>query len=181
MSSTGSLVLAPHTEVRRTWLGCLDALAATVEGYRERELLEPSRCLGWARLDLCAHLVAGLEEMLHGVTAPVDQAPGTDAATYWDDFAPADPDADETFAGILPGRRLGSAPSRPEGVRRQLRVVVEAVRRATAGLDDRARLFQGGVLSTTDFLGIWVVEIVSTTSTWTRPEPLRRHPPMRWR
>ena len=155
------LDLGPLADVRATWLSSLDALGEAVEAFRERDLLAPSRCHGWARVDLLAHLVAGLEEMLHGVTAPVDTPPDTDAASYWDDFGPEqDPDDAEVLARILQGRRRGSATVRPEGIRRELHTVVAAVRGATVDFDDRARFFQERVLGAADFLAIWVLEVV---------------------
>jgi Mycothiol maleylpyruvate isomerase N-terminal domain len=147
-------------EVRGPWLDAVDALVADVEALPERDLLGPTRCFGWAVVDLLAHLSAGLGEVLHAVTAPTQAPPTHDAASYWDAFAPPDPDSAEALAAILHGRRRGSATSRPDGVRREFLDVASAVRRATADLDDRPRSIQGDVLTAGDLLATWVVEVV---------------------
>ncbi len=134
------------------------AFLAAVEPLDDHQLFAASRCHGWAVLDVVVHVRAGLEEMLRGCTAPTEEPPTVDAASYWAavDTGPADP-----VDGILWTRRTATAYTRPSRAVRHLRDAADAVLVATgrwADAGERLR-FQGQVITTGDFLATWVVEL----------------------
>ena len=142
---------------QHTLAGELEAFVAGVERLDDLALLAPSRCHGWAVVDVVVHVRAGLEEMLRGLTAPTDEAPTVDAATYWSDWAES-AHHDDPVDAILWTRRTAGAYRRPSGAVRHLREAADALRDATLPTSDALR-FQGQVLSVGDFLATWAVEV----------------------
>ncbi len=72
-----------HATAQRALAGELDAFMADLRSMDDDDLLVPSRCLGWSRCDLAAHVHMGLQEILLGVHSPSASPPDTDAAAYW--------------------------------------------------------------------------------------------------
>jgi hypothetical protein len=141
---------------------CADSVRgflAAVDSFDELDLLEPSRCLGWSRLDVVVHVVAGWHEMLGGLVSVVDAEPTVDAASYWNAFQEAYGDEDEVLV-LMAQRRGTAAYARPSAATGQLHDVAEAVLRGVDALDDRPLLWQNLVFAPGDFLTAWAVEHV---------------------
>lgn len=135
------------------------ALLRAVEGLSELELLDPSRCRGWTRLDVVVHLVGGWHEMLGGLVSPVDASPTVDSASYWTAFADAFVD-DDPVPTLMAQRRRTAAYARPRAAVEQLRDVGAVVLRGIDAMPDRRCLWQGQVFEPGDFLTVWAVEHV---------------------
>jgi hypothetical protein len=105
------------------------------------------------------HVRLGLEEvgccLLTAGTC--DRAPDRDAATYWQSAPPGS--SPDEVAGLLAIRRLASATRAPSGSLGPLRLVTASLASAVQRLDDGVLAFQGGVLTTGDFLATWAVEL----------------------
>jgi Mycothiol maleylpyruvate isomerase N-terminal domain len=144
---------------RRAFSESAEAFVRAVDGLDEWELLGPSRCHGWTRLDVVVHVIGGWHEMLGGLVSAVDRAPTVDAASYWRAFAEeyADPDPVVT---LMAQRRRTMAYARPASAREQLQDVAAAVLRGAAGVADASYLWQGHVFAPGDFLAVWAVEDV---------------------
>ena len=142
-------------EARSALLGQLDLTMGATAELSDLALLAPSRCAGWTVSEVLVHVHMGLQEMLLGCVTATDDPPDTDAASYWRDFAPADPDV----AGAQFTRRLAAAYERPSGLLRHLTPTTEGVRAAVLSLKPPAVRFQGHVLAWGDFLATWAVEL----------------------
>ena len=104
------------------WPACeesVHAFLAAVDGITEYELLGASRCHGWTRLEVVAHVIAGWQEMLGGFVSPVDARPTVDADTYWSAFEEQYGDEDPV-AVLMAQRRRGAAYTRPASACEQL-------------------------------------------------------------
>lgn len=121
------------------------------------ELLGPSRCHGWSRLDVVVHVRTGLQEMALGTLAHTGEQPDHDAASYWADH-PDDRD-DDPVPHILWLRRTAGAYSRPAAAVAHLQDAAEAAVRAVRAMPERTVEFQGKHLRSGDFLATWVVEL----------------------
>ncbi|QIK66461.1 maleylpyruvate isomerase family protein [Nocardioides sp. HDW12B] len=142
--------------------GCVDSirgLLAAVESFDEMDLLGPSRCPGWTRLDVVVHVVAGWHEMLGGLVSVVDAAPTVDAASYWNAFQDAAADEDPVLV-LMAQRRRTAAYARPSSATAHLHDVAEAVLRGVDVLSGKPLLWQGLVFEPGDFLTAWAVEHV---------------------
>ncbi len=148
-----------HGEGRSAFVDQLDRFVGACGALTDHDLLAPSRCRGWAVLDVVVHVRAGLQEMLGGVVSPSAEAPDTDAASYWAAAVPsADAETDDLDA-LLWTRRTASAYRRPTSAVRQLGDVADGVRSGVQGMPEGAVRFQGHVLSSGDFLATWAVEL----------------------
>lgn len=136
----------------------LDALTSAGD-LPDLDLLEPSRCRGWSRLEVLVHVRTGLEEMLGGCVSPTGATPDHDAASYWREGPGSQDGDDDTVAAILWTRRTASAYRRPRGAWEHLLATAGSVRSATALMSDRPVAFQGQVLAAGDFLATWAVEL----------------------
>lgn len=144
---------------RAAFLDSVDAFVEAVAGLGEYDLLGPSRCHGWTRLDAVTHVVAGWQEMLGGMVSQVQDPPTVDAASYWTAFG-------EEFGGedpvevLMSQRRRSGAYARPASACAHLQELASAVRRGAGNLPDRPCIWQGHVFTAGDFLAIWAVEDV---------------------
>jgi uncharacterized protein (TIGR03083 family) len=149
----------PYAVAAAAMQGQLRRLLQAVDHLDDRALLESSRCLGWSRADVLAHVHLGLQEMLLGLVDPTDADPDTDAASYWRVEPPSnDPGSDE-LDNLRFARLLASAYRRPTGLLGHLRPTVAGVSRAIEALRAPAVNFQGHVLSGGDFLATWATEL----------------------
>lgn len=147
----------PLAEARPAFLGALDAFRLAVGSLDDMTLLGASRCHGWSRLDCVVHVRVGLEELLAGCAAQVDDVPDTDAASYWtawDDQAEDDP-----VPGILWTRRTAGAYARPTNVAEHLGMVTDGLRATVTRMPETPIAFQGCVLTSGDLLATWAVEV----------------------
>ena len=57
---------------RLAFVESVEGFVRAVDGFSEWELLGPSRCHGWTRLDVVGHVIGGWQEMLGGLVSVVD-------------------------------------------------------------------------------------------------------------
>lgn len=146
-----------HSEALDVFLGQLEAFVDASQALCDMDLLKPSMCSGWSRLDAVVHVRAGLEEMMAGYLTHTTSDPDHDAASHWGSH-PDDRDVDPV-PHILWLRRTASAYGRPSAAVRHLKAVHDRVRKVVAGSSDRTIEFQNMTLSGGDFLATWTVEL----------------------
>lgn len=147
----------PLAEARPAFLAALDVFEEAAGSLDDLTLLGASRVHGWSRLDCLVHVRLGLQEMLAGLAARMDDTPDVDAASYWtafEDGADVDP-----VPGILVTRRVAAAYTRPGHAVRHLHEVAQGLRHAVPALADGSIAFQGHVLTAGDMLATWAVEL----------------------
>lgn len=137
----------------------VEAFCQAAAEFSEYDLLGPSRCHGWTRLDVVTHVLAGWQEMLQGMVAAVDDPASVDAASYWPAFETDIADQDPVLV-LISQQRRSLAFSRPDAARHQLGDVANALLRGIELLPDSNRSWQGHVFAAGDFLAIWAVEDV---------------------
>jgi uncharacterized protein (TIGR03083 family) len=75
-----------------TALNALDAayrqVTEAVSGLAEAELMQPSRCAGWAVGDVLYHQLLDARRALRTFATPSAQRPDCDDVSYWQDYAP---------------------------------------------------------------------------------------------
>lgn len=135
----------------------LTAFLAAVEPLSDLDLLAPSLCRGWSRLEVVTHVRIGLEELATTTTRRVDASPDHDAASYWTSH-PDDRD-DDPVPHLLWMRRVASAHQQPSGAVVHLRTAVETAHHAIRNLPDTVVDFQDKPMTSGDFLATWVVEL----------------------
>lgn len=127
------------------------------QALTDLELLDPSQCRGWRRLDLVVHVRMGLDEMASTASVTTDRRADHDAASYWASH-PDGRDIDPV-PHVLWLRRVASAYARPSGAVTHLADVTARACAVTTTLREGQVLFQGKVLTCSDFLATWVVEL----------------------
>ncbi len=145
------------TTARQACGESVHAFVAAAERLSEHELLGPSRCHGWQRLDVVVHVLAGWQEMLGGLVGRVDESPDVDAASYWPAFADVFGGGDPVLS-LMQQRRRSLVFARPADAVAQLRDVASALAHGISLVPDRPHRWQGWVFSAGDFLTIWAVE-----------------------
>lgn len=142
---------------RRSFIEQARGFLHAAQALTDMELLDPSQCRGWSRLDLVVHVRMGLDEMASTASITTDRPADHDAASYWTSH-PDDRDSDPV-PHILWLRRTASAYARPSGAVTHL---ADATARACAVVEplrEGQLLFQSKVLTCGDFLATWVVEL----------------------
>jgi hypothetical protein len=147
-----------HEVARRALVEAVETFVGAVSGASERDLLGPSRCHGWARLDVIAHVLAGWQELLGGLVCMTDAAPTVDAASYWAGYGESTAGADPVLV-VLADRRRSAVWSRPSAALHQLRDVAAQVRAGATCVAEGRHAFQGQVLSSGDLMATWAVEV----------------------
>jgi len=89
-------------------------LADVAHGLTEASALQPSRCAGWARMDVLYHQLMDARRALVTFATPAQGEPDTDAVSYWRPFSPgsddpAAPDADSAARHARHVRIVASA------------------------------------------------------------------------
>lgn len=135
----------------------LTSFLAAIEPLSDLDLLAPSLCRGWSRLEVVTHVRIGLEELATTTTRRVDGPADHDAASYWTSH-PDDRD-DDPVPHLLWMRRVASAYQRPSGAVAHLRTAIETARHAVRVLPDAVVDFQDKWMTSGDFLATWVVEL----------------------
>ncbi|MGL4175414.1 MAG: maleylpyruvate isomerase N-terminal domain-containing protein [Dermatophilaceae bacterium] len=133
------------------------AFVAACGGLGEYELLGSSRCHGWTRLDVVAHILAGWQELLGGLACRSEAPATVDAASYWAAYMDHQADTDPVLA-LMAQRRRTAVYSRPSAALAQLGDVAEQLAGAVAALSPGRHRFQGLVLTSGDLLTSWAVE-----------------------
>ncbi len=137
----------------------IESFLAAVDDLSEYDLLDVSRCHGWARLDVVVHVLAGWQEMLGGLVSPVESEPTVDAATFWTAFA-TEYATEDPVPTLMSQRRRTAAYARPASASAQLHDVADALLRGLDSFDDRPCVWQGHVFAPGDYLAVWAVENV---------------------
>jgi uncharacterized protein (TIGR03083 family) len=135
------------------------AFGRAVDAFSEYELLGASRCVGWTRLDVVVHVLAGWQEMLGGMVSIVDAELTVDAASYWSAFAAAF-GSEDPVTSLMSQRRRTGLYARPASAVEHLADVGAALVRGIAGLPEAHFLWQGQVFTAGDYLAVWAVENV---------------------
>jgi uncharacterized protein (TIGR03083 family) len=148
-----------HDHAKRAFLDELRHLVATVEALDDRQLLAPTRCYGWAVIDLLVHINLSLQEMLPDFFALTDEPPEVDAATYWLTELPTNDPASDEVDRTQFVRRVASAYRRPSGLVRHLSASAEAVVRACELLGPGTLVFQRHAITTGNYLAVWAAEL----------------------
>ena len=149
----------PTDQGRAACRDSVNAFLRAVGSVDEYALLAASRCHGWTRLDVVAHVLAGWQEMLAGLVSPVDDQPTVDAASYWPAFAAESADEDRV-ATLMTQRRRSAVFTRPGSGVAQLQDVGTALLQGVDALPDRPCRWQGHVFGAGDYLAVWAVEVV---------------------
>lgn len=142
-------------EPRHLFQVCLASLRDCVSHVSDHELLQPTACTGWRVADLITHLRLGADEVLRGLTATTDQPADRDATSYWSDWPPGPPPG---FADVRWLWAQTASYSRAD----DLRTHFESSARAAQWAGGRAAAgrvaFQSHVMTTDEFVSVWVVE-----------------------
>lgn len=137
----------------------IEGFVRAVDGFSEHELLGGSRCHGWSRLEVVAHVIAGWQEMLGGLVSRVDSEPTVDAASYWPAFADDCAEEDPVLT-VMSQRRRAATFARPAAATAQLHDVSEALLLGVSCCGEQSLRWQGHVFTPGDFLTVWAVENV---------------------
>jgi hypothetical protein len=120
------------------------------------DLLQPTRCAGWAAVDLLFHVLCDAQRALVTLATPADGPPDVDYVTYWAPFKPGVDGADGHAWWV---RRSASAFTRPSGVVRVWQDTAPAAVRAALAADPAGFVAtQGHVLAVPDFLATLATE-----------------------
>jgi Mycothiol maleylpyruvate isomerase N-terminal domain len=144
-------------EVRQLFVEQAGQFVTACSRLGDLDLLDPSLCRGWSRLDLVVHVRAGLDEMAATAGAHTDRRPTHDAASYWGSH-PDDRD-DDPVPHVMWLRRTASAYHRPKAAVRHLTDVTRRVGDVISHVRDRPVLFQDKAMTMGDFVATWVVEL----------------------
>ena len=147
------------SDARSAFDASVAAFSSAVSSLPEWDLLASSRCHGWTRLEVIAHVVAGWQEMLGGLVSLVDADPTVDAASYWTSFAEMTSGSDRVEV-LMAQRRRAATYLRPAGLVEQMRDVSAAVLNGSRTIGGPFCQWQGQVFAPGDFLTIWAVENV---------------------
>ncbi|MBT9257537.1 maleylpyruvate isomerase N-terminal domain-containing protein [Phycicoccus sp. KQZ13P-1] len=116
----------PHAEALDAFRASVAAFADAVRDLPEVALFEPSRCAGWTRFDVVAHVLAGWEELLGGFAQRTAGPATVDAASYWAAYAEAGSGHDPVLV-LMDQRRWTDAHRRPAAAVARLVDVVHLV------------------------------------------------------
>lgn len=139
-----------------------EAFADAAGELTDLELLGPSRCDGWSRLEVVVHVRGGLDEMAASAAALVPGAPTHDDVSIWRHDPRGRRQADDDpVPHVMWLRRTASSYSRPRAAVQHLHDVVDRAARAAEALPEDGVVHENGAeLAVPDFLSAWVVELV---------------------
>ncbi|MBT9257677.1 maleylpyruvate isomerase N-terminal domain-containing protein [Phycicoccus sp. KQZ13P-1] len=143
-------------EARAMFLEQVDGLLAAVETFSDVELLDPSLCRGWSRLEVVVHVRLGLDEVAATTAAFTDHEADHDAASYW---CRSEDSESDPVPGILWLRRVDSATASPSGAVQHFRDAAQRVRLIISQASERTVLFQGKAMTMGNFIATWVAEL----------------------
>ncbi|HJP73434.1 MAG TPA: maleylpyruvate isomerase N-terminal domain-containing protein [Pseudonocardiaceae bacterium] len=150
-----------HSHGQDSFLKALRGLLDTFGQLDDRAMLATSGCFGWNVGDVLTHVHLGLQEMLLALGLYTDDAPDADAASYWQAFPPSNGViGDDQLDDIQFVRRTNAAYRRPADVLRHFTITANGLLDRVPTLPEVAMPFQGRVITSGDFLAIWVVELV---------------------
>lgn len=133
----------------------ISSLRTITTGLSETDWARPTGCAAWRVADLIVHLRLGMEEILLGLatttTAPIDR----DATTYWDDWPPRGP---ARFADVRWLWAQTASYATSDGLRSHFDASAEAAHSASVNAPSGRIGFQSHVMTTEDFLSMWITE-----------------------
>ncbi len=153
----------PAAAIREPALGALAGgyrgVTALVTGLDEADFMRPSRCAGWAVVDVLYHLLCDAQRALVALATPTDARADTDFITYWRYFA-GGPAPSLAAARQARSTRIAAASwDRPAALVALWQETTEAAVRAAAAVPANSRLTtQGHVLALPDLLASFAVE-----------------------
>ncbi|HEV3359588.1 MAG TPA: maleylpyruvate isomerase N-terminal domain-containing protein [Pseudonocardiaceae bacterium] len=150
-----------HAHGQDSYLRALQGLLDSFGQLDDRAVLAPSGCFGWNVGDVLTHVHLGLQEMLLALGLYTDEAPDSDAASYWRAFPPNHGViSDDALDDIQFVRRASAAYRRPADVLRHFSITARGLLDRVPTMPEVAMPFQDRVFASGDFLAIWVVELV---------------------
>jgi hypothetical protein len=133
----------------------IDLLRRVVASLSDHELVLATGCVGWRVADLVLHLRVSAEAALLGLSASTDDPADRDFVSYWHDWPPGRPPG---FSEVRFTWACTAAYSRGESLQHHFDDVAKAVAQAVRSAPDGRVRFQGHVMETADFLGMWATE-----------------------
>lgn len=130
-------------------------LTETVADRSETDLMLPTRCAGWAVLDVLYHLLLDAQRALIALATPEERLADTDYITYWRAFRADSPDAAAHARAV----RVAASAFRPRTVVEMWEETSEAaIRAARACAADSVLATQHRFLTLPDLLATLAVE-----------------------
>ena len=150
-----------HAHGQDSYLRALRGMLDSFSQLDDRAILATSGCFGWNVGDVLTHVHLGLQEMLLALGMYTDDAPDTDAASYWRAF-PSNHGviSDDQLDDIQFVRRVNAAYRRPADVLRHFSITAQGLLDRVPMMPEVAMPFQNQVFASGDFLAVWVVELV---------------------
>jgi uncharacterized protein (TIGR03083 family) len=131
-------------------------LTATVTGRPEADLMRPTRCAGWAVIDVLYHVLLDGQRALIALATPEDRLADTDYVTYWRAFGSSPRPGTREHARAV---RVAASAFRPHTlVQMWEETSAAAVRAARATAADCRLATQDHVLALPDLLATFAVE-----------------------
>lgn len=131
-------------------------ITTTVAERPDTDLMRPTRCTGWAVIDVLYHVLLDAQRALVALASPVEKVADTDYITYWRSFANA---AHPSSAAHARAVRVAAAAFRPQTVVQMWQETSEAaIRAARACASDSTLTTQDHTLALPDLLATFAVE-----------------------
>ncbi|MGA8114388.1 MAG: maleylpyruvate isomerase N-terminal domain-containing protein [Actinocatenispora sp.] len=131
-------------------------LSGTVANRSDNDLMRPTRCTGWAVIDVLYHVLLDGQRALIALATPEDRLADTDYVTYWREFAGAKRPGTREHARAV---RIAASAFRP---RTLIQLWEEtsgaAIRAARTTAADSRLITQHHVLTLPDLLATFAVE-----------------------
>jgi len=142
--------------------GAYSKISEVAGSLNEASAMQPSRCAGWAVLDVLYHQLQDARRALVTFASPSPGPPDTDYVSYWRPFSPASghPAALGGSAAARHARhiRIVASAYTPQALSGEWQETSAAVIRAARACPHEALTTQGRALPTADFTATLVVE-----------------------
>lgn len=139
-----------------TWEAIYQQVTALADGLGEAETMLPSRCAGWAVVDVLYHQLLDARRALRTFATPAPGPADRDYVSYWREFRPGtDPGGEAAHARHV---RIAASAYPPGMLAREWRETAEAACRAGRACPHEFVSTQGHVLSLADFVATLAAE-----------------------
>jgi hypothetical protein len=151
-----------RTAVEDAMAGVYGEVSQVADELTEAAALLPSRCAGWAVLDVLYHQLLDARRALCTFASPSADVPDADYASYWRPFAPASGHP-AALGSNWPARharhvRIAASAYTQQMLARERRETAESAVRAARACPHEALATQGHTLQTADFIATLAVE-----------------------
>jgi Mycothiol maleylpyruvate isomerase N-terminal domain len=137
-------------------------LTTVADGLSEADLMQPSRCAGWARADVLYHQLLDARRALRAFASPSAAPADVDDVGYWRAYSPGSGEhealGDVQAAEHARHVRIVASAYPPGALAWEWRETSAAAVRAARACPHPAVTTQGHVLATADFIATLVVE-----------------------